>query len=949
MEYTFQEEAEIQPVSFLNELRKLMGLTTTTMFPLTTRSFPVTSSQQLSVSAVVTSKLLFNSSSPVPSEALVLSAIKTLRDSRESQFNELIKLINVTYEGVSDTTYAVFITFSLSNISMPEDSELRSSTFKQIQDMVNDGLNTLLNDPDSKKFKPNSSNFTITSDQIHGNMDYIFQKGNKIQPVSFLNELNKLMSLTTTTISPLTTKVSHVTSFEQQIDSAVVTSTLTFNSSSPVPSEALVLSAIKNLRDSRESKLDKSLKLLNVTYNKISDTSYELIFEFNLSNISTSNSHVPKGNPAEQVQNATNAALNTLLNDPHKTPFVATISKVTTKEKQIEVFMNHVFTETDDIQPVSYLNELHKLMGLTTTTIIPLTTKVSHVTSIQQQIDSAVVTSTLTFNSSSPVPSEALVLSAIKNLRNSRESKLDKSLKLLNVTYNKTSDTSYELIFEFSLSNLSTPNSHVPKGNPAEQVQNAINAALNTLLNDPQKPPFEATLSKVKTKEQQIEVSMNHVFMETDEIQPVSYLNELRSLNKPITTTAGKIQTTTEGQIIGMAVIQIRIVFETLGPIPSASKILHLVNSYLDSRLTTKQDDRTIKLTEPVSNVNVSYEGISDHSYGLKFGYVISNLSMSTNDKSINKTYNFIQNEINKLLNEILNNPSANPIKFDAATFSKNVSVITAVVDYNISQKNSIQSPSNFLQEILKANSVTTTPTPTVLGKAIIYIRLVFIMRGPIPSESAVLQIANNLLDKRLRTKRDLREQKLSDPVSFVNVTYTKISDNSYALNFGFEISNVTMSENLVLRNGTYEKIQDSINKLLNVILNDPNAKPFNFKGTTFTGNTTVIRADVEYVFSDKDFTSPSPFLQALITVNIEASNPTATTTFPSVVNTTGPNNSTSAAWVVAIIVPCAIAIMLVPCWILLCCLLCGCCAGIRRRWARRRSYNIQYFTHNIF
>ncbi|KAL0203264.1 hypothetical protein M9458_001282, partial [Cirrhinus mrigala] len=48
--------------------------------------------------AVVTSKLVFNSSSPVPSEALVLSAVNTLRNSRDSQLSKSVKVVNVTYE-----------------------------------------------------------------------------------------------------------------------------------------------------------------------------------------------------------------------------------------------------------------------------------------------------------------------------------------------------------------------------------------------------------------------------------------------------------------------------------------------------------------------------------------------------------------------------------------------------------------------------------------------------------------------------------------------------------------------------------------------------------------------------------------------------------------------------------------------------------------------------------
>ena len=127
-------------------------------------------------SAVVTSKLLFNSSSPVPSEALVLSPINTLLNSRESQLNESVKVVNVTYESkchsirlysfwmgirqtimngklwpknllkfsfhteISETSYAVVFTFNLVNISMPEDPERRNNTYLQVEDVVNNAV-----------------------------------------------------------------------------------------------------------------------------------------------------------------------------------------------------------------------------------------------------------------------------------------------------------------------------------------------------------------------------------------------------------------------------------------------------------------------------------------------------------------------------------------------------------------------------------------------------------------------------------------------------------------------------------------------------------------------------------------------------------------------------------------------------------------------------------------
>jgi hypothetical protein len=126
---------------------------------------------------VVTSKLVFNSSSPVPSEALVLSAINTLRNSRESQLNESVKVVIVTYESkfnhfhsesfemrlsqtmmcdrflanlkitisfqteISETSYAVVFTFNVTKISIPEDSQLRVNTSQQVQDTINNAVN----------------------------------------------------------------------------------------------------------------------------------------------------------------------------------------------------------------------------------------------------------------------------------------------------------------------------------------------------------------------------------------------------------------------------------------------------------------------------------------------------------------------------------------------------------------------------------------------------------------------------------------------------------------------------------------------------------------------------------------------------------------------------------------------------------------------------------------
>ncbi|XP_051559531.1 uncharacterized protein LOC127444300 [Myxocyprinus asiaticus] len=946
VEYTFQDGNVIKPVSFLNELGKLMGLNTTTVYPLTTSSFPVTPLNQVSGSALVTSKLLFNSSSPVPSKALVLSVISTLLNSRESHFNESVKLVNVSYEKISETSYLVTFTFNLINISMPEDPELRSNTYQRVQDIINNALNTLLNKPESQVFEPKSSNFTTTSNHIEGIVEYTFQDGNVIKPVSFLNELGKLMGLNTTTVSPLTKSSFPVTPLNQVSGSALVTSKLLFNSSSPVPSKALVLSVISTLLNSRESHFNESVKLVNVSYEKISETSYLVTFTFNLINISMPEDPELRSNTYQRVQDIINNALNTLLNKPESQVFEPKSSNFTTTSNHIEGIVEYTFQDGNVIKPVSFLNELGKLMGLNTTTVSPLTKSSFPVTPLNQVSGSALVTSKLLFNSSSPVPSKALVLSVISTLLNSRESHFNESVKLVNVSYEKISETSYLVTFTFNLINISMPEDPELRSNTYQRVQDIINNALNTLLNKPESQVFEPKSSNFTSTLNLIEGTMEYSFQDGDHIQPVSFLNELRILRGLTTTKTPVTNTNSPLTLVGKAIIYIRLVFLTLGPVPSESKVLQVANSQLESRLRTKQVVTTKGLSDPVSFVNVTFQRISNNSYALNFGFEINNVTMTEKLELRDETYTLIQNSINKLLNQILSSPSATPFAFKQANFTGNSTVIQADVQYVFSESD-IQTPSIFLQELLKVNGVTTpapavTSPPTVVGKAIIYIRLVFITLGPIPSESKVLELANSLLDSRLRTKRSVSSQTLSDPVSFVNVTFQRISNTSYALKFGFEISNVTMTEKLELRDDTYTLIQNSINKLLNQILSSPSATPFVFKRANFTGNSTVIQADVQYIFSESDIQTPSIFLQELLKVN------GVTTPAPAVTaNTTVPNNGTSAAWVVAIIVPCAIAIILVPCWILLCCLLCGCCAAIRRRWHRRRSYNVQYTTRN--
>ncbi|GAA6101463.1 uncharacterized protein LOC125141059 [Tachysurus ichikawai] len=129
---------------------------------------------------------------------------------------------------------------------MSQNPELWNDTYNQVESISNNILNTLLNEPAAEPFEPQSSFFTSSGNQVNGNMRYDFQDGDTKIPASFLNELKA----ESTPIS----------------GSAVVQTTMFFNSSSPVPSESLVLSVIRTLLSARLTNLTDSVKVLNYTY-----------------------------------------------------------------------------------------------------------------------------------------------------------------------------------------------------------------------------------------------------------------------------------------------------------------------------------------------------------------------------------------------------------------------------------------------------------------------------------------------------------------------------------------------------------------------------------------------------------------------------------------------------------------------------------------------------------
>ncbi|XP_046722155.1 mucin-5AC-like [Silurus meridionalis] len=436
---------------------------------------------------MVQARVVFNSFTPVPSESLALSAITSLLSSRFTNLTDTLKVLNVTYQRISNTSYALIFNISISNISISENREIEN-TYSQVENAINNALNTLLNAPNADPFTPKSSNYTLSGKQIGGEIEYSFQNGDTKNPVNYLSELQKQSGIYTSG-PPSTSSVPLLSSTatpKTTTGSAMVQARVVFNSFTPVPSESLALSAITSLLSSRFTNLTDTLKVLNVTYHRISNTSYALIFNISISNISISENREIE-NTYSQVENAINNALNTLLNAPNADPFTPKSSNYTLSGKQIGGEIEYSFQNGDTKNPVNYLSELQKQSGIYTsgppsTSSVPLLS--STATPKQRKIisdltGSAMVQARVVFNSFTPVPSESLALSAITSLLSSRFTNLTDTLKVLNVTYHRISNTSYALIFNISISNISISENREIENNTYSQVENAINNAVS--------------------------------------------------------------------------------------------------------------------------------------------------------------------------------------------------------------------------------------------------------------------------------------------------------------------------------------------------------------------------------------------------------------------------------------------------------------------------------------
>ncbi|XP_066534392.1 uncharacterized protein [Hoplias malabaricus] len=875
---------------------------------------------------MVESQMLFNSSSLVPSESVVLDAIRILLDSRRANLSDSIQVLNYSYHQISNTSYLLILTLNMS----VNDTDISNKTYMQVENSTNQALNTLLNEPGAEQFEPKSYNFTTSANQIEGAMEYSFQYGDTITPLSFLDEIMTL-SGPSATVSP-TTPTSHLvtlTAPQTQIyTSAMVESQMLFNSSSLVPSESVVLDAIRILLDSRRANLSDSIQVLNYSYHQISNTSYLLILTLNMSVNGTDISN----KTYMQVENSTNQALNTLLNEPGAEQFEPKSYNFTTSANQIEGAMEYSFQYGDTITPLSFLDEIRTLSGPSAT--VSPTTPTSHLVTLtapQTQIyTSAMVESQMLFNSSSPVSSESVVLNAIRILLDSRRANLSNSIQVLNYSYHQISNTSYLLILTLNKSVNDTDISN----KTYMQVENSTNQALNTLLNEPGAEQFEPKSYNFTTSANQIEGAMEYSFQYGDTITPLSFLDEIRTLSGPSatvspTTPTSHLVTLTapQTQIYTSAMVESQMLFNSSSPVSSESVVLNAIRILLDSRRAN--------LSNSIQVLNYSYHRISNTSYLL-----ILTLNMSVNDTDIsNKTYMQVENSTNQALNTLLNEPGAEQFEPKSYNFTTSANQIEGAMEYNFQYGDTI-TPLSFLDEIRTLSGPSTTVSPTtptsllvtlttpqtqIYTSAMVESQMLFNSSSPVPSESVVLNAIRILLDSR--------RANLSDSIQVLNYSYHQISNTSYLL-----ILTLNMSVNGTdISNKTYMQVENSTNQALNTLLNEPGADQYEPKSYNFTTSANQIEGAMEYIFQDGDTITPLCFLNELRNLSVTNS----TSFFLSfgfriddviISKNLQLRNDTYSAVQDKINS-------------LIC--LTGCCGAVRRRYRRRRSYNVEYRIHH--
>ncbi|XP_035273855.1 uncharacterized protein LOC118227467 [Anguilla anguilla] len=918
VEYVYQEGDINQPSNFLAAILAVSGPTSSTVSPViaTTNSPAVTTtaSPRTVVGPVfIFVRLVFHTNNTVPSESDVLAKGSPFLNGDEIRLNDTVRVQNLTYERLSDNSFALRLAYKINDVSFPENVELRTETQARIQDSVNKLMNGLLIKPNASPFTFPQANFTHLPNEIRANVEYVYQEGDINQPSNFLAAILAVSGPTSSTVSPViaTTNSPAVTTTASPrtvVGPVFIFVRLVFHTNNTVPSESDVLAKGSPFLNGDEIRLNDTVRVQNLTYERLSDNSFALRLAYKINDVSFPENVELRTETQARIQDSVNKLMNGLLIQPNASPFTFPQANFTHLPNEIRANVEYVYQEGDINQPSNFLAAILAVSGPTTTTASPViaTTNSPAVTTTaapRTVVGPVFIFVRLVFHTNNTVPSESDVLAKGSPFLNGDEIRLNDTVRVQNLTYERLTDHSFALSLAYKINDVSFPENVELRTKTQGRIQDAVNKLMNGLLIQPDASPFTFPQAKFTHLPNEIHANVEYLYQKGDINQPSNFLAAILAVSGPTTTTASPVIATTNSPavtttaaprtVVGPVFIFVRLVFHTNNTVPSESDVLAKGSPFLNG------DE--IRLNDTVRVQNLTYERLTDHSFALSLAYKINDVSFPENVELRTKTQGRIQDAVNKLMNGLLIQPDASPFTFPQAKFTHLPNEIHANVEY-LYQKGDINQPSNFLAAILAVSgpttttaspviattnspAVTTTAAPrTVVGPVFIFVRLVFHTNNTVPSESDVLAKGSPFLNGD--------EIRLNDTVRVQNLTYERLTDHSFALSLAYKINDVSFPENVELRTKTQGRIQDAVNKLMNGLLIQPDASPFTFPQAKFTHLPNEIHANVEYLYQKGDINQPSNFLAAILAV----SGPTTTTASPVIATTNSPAVTTTAA-----------------------------------------------------
>ncbi|KAI1887727.1 hypothetical protein AGOR_G00193310 [Albula goreensis] len=326
---------------------------------------------------VIFIRIAFPDLKSVPSESEVLQLANTHLDAPGMLLNRPVMVDNITYEKLSDSSFAITQRFEITDVSISENTELRTETNNLIQDTLNNLLNGILSKPAANPFTFPEANYINTPDQVEARVEYVYKEGDISQPSDFLSAIlagrfgNHCSPSThrcpckPTPIPVAPTQPGATTAPATINGTVVIFIRIAFPDLKSVPSESEVLQLANTHLDAPGMLLNRPVMVDNITYEKLSDSSFAITQRFEITDVSISENTELRTETNNLIQDTLNNLLNGILSKPAANPFTFPEANYINTPDQVEARVEYVYKEGDISQPSDFLSAI--LADLATT------------------------------------------------------------------------------------------------------------------------------------------------------------------------------------------------------------------------------------------------------------------------------------------------------------------------------------------------------------------------------------------------------------------------------------------------------------------------------------------------------------------------------------------------------------------------------------------------------